>query len=245
MDRLEHIMSVNSRAVYPLLAKVGHKLEGSNEMQAQELWKHYHDEEIETYVMKRLSTFQDILDSNSPIEDIVMLQETRKYSLDYDYKRKPVKGGGTVPHEHVNDIVRYRGVVGNLREKMKIRATSEKVEYYQARAKQNVRSRGTNKEDCLRHFLRALTQCVHPFKAYDGYVNIVKKLKSFDVTIDKLKNARRKPFVAQVVMNNSSNRSYVRKMLKALGYSSDDNYIEWIELLMHKGLSNPVTMYKE
>ena len=54
-------MSVNSRAVYPLLAKVGHKLEGDKESQAQELWKHYHDEEIETYEMKRLSTFQDIV----------------------------------------------------------------------------------------------------------------------------------------------------------------------------------------
>ncbi len=237
-------MSVNSRVVYPLLAKVGHKLEGNKESQAKELWEHYHDEEIETYIMKRLSTFQDILDSNSPIEDIVMLEERRKYSLDYDYKRKPVEGGGTVPHICVDDIVRYRGVVGNLREKKKVRATPEKVEYYQARAKQNVRSRGTRKEDCLRHFLRALTQCVYPFKPYDGYVDIAQKLKYFDVTIDKLKNARRRPFVAQVVMNNSSNRSYVRKMLKALGYTSEDNYKEWIDLLMHRGLSNPVTMYE-
>ncbi|NOR55186.1 MAG: hypothetical protein GQ531_03160 [Sulfurovum sp.] len=236
-------MRKNNKIIYPLLAKVGHKLEGDKESQAKELWEHYHDEEIQTYEMKRLSTFQDILDSKSLIEDIVMLQQTRKYSLDFDYKRKPIEGGGTVPHKHVDDIVRYRGVVGNFREKKKIRATPEKVEYYQARAKQNVRSRGTNKEDCLRHFLRALTQCVYPFKSYDGYVDIVKKLKSFDVTIDKLKNARRTPFVAQVVMNNSSNRSYVRKMLKALGYPSDDNYKEWIDLLMHKGLSNPVTMY--
>lgn len=236
-------MSENNRVIYPLLAKVGHKLEGNKENQARELWRHYHDEEIEMYQMKRLSTFQDILDVRSPIEDIVMVTEIRKYSLDYDYKRKPVQGGGTVPHEHVDDIVRYRGVVGNLREKKKIRATSEKVEYYQVRAKQNVRSRGTSKEDCLRHFLRALTQCVHPFKPYSGYVDIVKKLKHFDVTFDKLKNARRTPFVAQVVLNNSGNRSYVRKMLKALGYASDDNYKEWIDLLMHKGLSNPVTMY--
>jgi len=237
-------MSVNRRVVYPLLAKVGHKLEGSKESQAKELWEHYHDEEIETYEMKRLSTFQDILDSNSPIEDIVMLEETRKYSLDYDYKRKPVKGGGTIPHEHVNDIVRYRGVVANLREKKKLRATPEKVEYYQARAKQGVRLRGTNKEDCLRHFLRALTQCVCPFGAYDGYGDVLRSLGSFAVTLDKLKNARRIPFVSQVVLNNSGNRSYIRKMLKALRYSSDDNYKEWIDLLMHKGLSNPVTMYE-
>jgi len=237
-------VSEHNRIIYPLLAKVGHKLGGDKESQAEELWTHYHDEEIQTYEMKRLSTFQDILDSNSPIEDIVMLTEIRKYSLDYDYKRKPVEGGRTVPHEHVNDIVRYRGVVGNLREKKKIRATPEKVEYYQARAKQNVRSRGSNKEDCLRHFLRALTQCVYPFGTYDGYGDVSRRLGSFGVTLDKLKNARRTPFVAQVVLNNSGNRSYIRKMLKALGYSSDDNYKEWIDLLMHKGLSNPVTMYR-
>jgi hypothetical protein len=207
--------------IYPLLAKVGHKIEGDKEEQAKTLWKHYFDEGIETYIMKRLSTFRDVIDPQVEIADIIMLDEVRKYSLDYDYKRKPVEGGGTVPHAHVDDIVRYRGVVGNLREKKKIRATPEMVEYYQARAKQNVRSRGTNKEDCLRHFLRALTQCVYPFKPYDGYVDIANILKSFDVTIDKLKNARRTPFVAQVVMNNSSNRSYVRKMLKVLGYTSD------------------------
>lgn len=244
MDRLELTVSKNNRVIYPLLAKVGHKLEGNKESQAKELWKHYHDEEIERYQMKRLSTFQDILDTKSPIEDIVMLQETRKYSLDYDYKRKPVKGGGTVPHKHVNDIVRYRGVVGNLRDKKKMRATPDMVEYYQARAKQNVRSRGTNKEDCLRHFLRALTQCVHPFGVYDGYGDVSRRLGSFGVTFDKLKNARRIPFVSQVVLNNSGNRSYIRKMLKALGYSSANNYREWIELLMHKGLSNPVSMYE-
>ena len=234
----------SNRIIYPLLAKVGHKLEGDEESQAKELWKHYHDEEIETYEMKRLSTFQDLLDSNSPFDDIVMVTEIRKYSLDYDYKRKPLKGGDTVPHEHVNDIVRYRGVVGNLREKKKIRATPERVEYYQSRAKQNVRSRGTNKDDCLRHFLRALTQGVYPFRSScNGYGDILNNLKHFDVTLDKLKNAKRTPFVANVVFNSSANRSYMRKMLKSMGYQSQNNYQEWLDLLVHKGLSNPVTMY--
>lgn len=236
-------MPEQNSVIYPLLAKVGHKLEGSKGSQAQTLWQHYYDAVIETYEMKRLSTFQDILDANSPIEDIVMLSEIRKYSLDYDYKRKPVAGGGTVPHKNLDDIVRYRGVVGNLREKKKVRATAESVEYYQHRAKQGVRSRGTRKEDCLRHFLRALTQCVYPFGTYQGYGEIVLRLGGFEVTLDKLKNARRTPFVAQVVLNNSSNRSYIRKMLKALGYASNDNYKAWIDLLMHKGLSNPVTMF--
>ena len=236
-------MKNEKRIVYPLLAKVGHKLQGSKAEQAQALWKHYFDEEIESYEMKRLSTFQDILDPNSPIEDIVMVTEIRKYSLDYDYKRKPMLGGATVPHQHVNDIVRYRGVVGNLREKKKLRATPERVEYYQSRAKQNVRSRGTSKEDCLRHFLRGLTQCVYPFKPYDGYGDILKRLSCFGVTLNKLKNAKRTPFVANVIFNSSANRSYIRKMLKHLGYQSKDNYQEWLDLLVHKGLSNPVTMH--
>ena len=234
----------NKKVIYPLLAKVGHKIEGDKEVQAMTLWQHYHDEEIETYVMKRLSTFRDVIDPQVEIADIIMLDEVRKYSLDYDYKRKPIDGGRTVPHVCVNDIVRYRGVVGNLREKKKIRATPERVEYYQSRAKQNVRSRGTNKEDCLRHFLRALTQGVYPFRgSYNGYGEILNNLNHFDVTLDKLKNAKRTPFVANVVFNSSANRSYMRKMLKSMGYPSQNNYQEWLDLLVHKGLSNPVTMY--
>ena len=234
--------------LYLLLAKVGHKLDGNKDEQSQILWEHYYDKEIETYEMHRLSTFRDVIDSNSPIEDIVMLNEIRKYSLDYDYKRKPVKRDNplsyvTVPFNTIDDIVRHRGVVSTLRDKKNVRATPELVDYYQKRSKQNVRSRGTGKEDCLRHFLRALTQCVHPFKSYNGYAELLKSLKGFDVTLDKLKNAKRTPFVANVVFNSSANRSYMRKMLKSMGYPSQNNYQEWLDLLVHKGLSNPVTMY--
>jgi hypothetical protein len=231
------------RIIYPLLAKVGHKLNGTDEEQAKALWDHFYDKEIETYTMKRMSTFRDVIDKNSPIEDIIMLSETRKYSLDFDYKRKPVKGGSTVPHQTIVDVNIYRGVVSTLRDKKKLRATPELVEYYQHRTKANVRQRFSNKEDCLRHFLRALTQCVHPFESYDGYVSIVITLKDYGVTMDKLKNARRVPFTAGVVFNNSTNRTYIRKMLKALGYTSPDNYQAWLDLLIHKGLSNPVTMF--
>ncbi len=238
------------RIIYPLLAKVGHKLDGSNDEQARELWKHFYDEHIGTYQLKRLSTFRDIINSESSIEDIVMLSETRKYSLDFDFKRKPVKHDDTLayltePFCTVNDIVRYRAVVSTLRNKKQMRSTPELVEYYQARSKQNIRSRGTGKEDCLRHFLRALTQCVYPFKSYDGYVAVLSDLKGYGATMDKLKNARRTPFSAQVVFNNSANRTYIRKMLKSLGYESTDKYQEWVDLLIHQGLSNPVTMFME
>jgi hypothetical protein len=234
-----------NRITYPLLAKVGNKLHGDKEEQAQTLWEHFYDEEIEIYIMNRLSTFRDVIDENSPIEDIIMLSEPCKYSLDFDYKRKPEDGGNTVPHKTIEDINLYRGVVNTLRDKKKLRATLELVEYYQHRSKAKVRQRFSKKEDCLRHFLRALTQCVYPFKSYDGYVSIVIALKEYGVTIDKLKNARRAPFTAGVVFNSSKNRTYIRKMLKALGYTSTDNYQAWLDLLIHKGLSNPVTMFSE
>jgi len=236
---------LNKKVIYPLLAKVGHKIDGDKETQAKILWEHYFDEEIENYVMKRLSTFRDVIDPNLDVADIIMLAELRKYSLDYDYKRKPLSDGTTVPHKTINDIVRYRAVASTLREKKKLRATPEQVEFYQSRSKQKVRMRFSNKEDCLRHFLRALTQCVHPFKPYNGYGQILTDIGRFNVTLDKLKNARRTPFVANVVFNNSINRRYIRMMLEALGYKSDNNYKEWIDLLIHKGLSNPVTMFNE
>ena len=236
-------MKSDKRIIYPLLAKVGHKIEGDRGEQAKTLWKHYFDEEIETYIMKRLSTFRDVIDSQMDIADIIMLEEVRKYSLDYDYKRKPLSDGTTVPHDTVNDIVRYRAVVSTLREKKKLRAIPELVEFYQSRSKQKVRMRFSNKEDCLRHFLRALTQCVYPFKSYSDYGQLLTDLGRFNVTMDKLKNAKRTPFIANVVFNNGVNRRYIRTMLKALGYKSDNNYKEWIDLLIHKGLSNPVTMF--
>lgn len=233
----------NPTTIYPLLAKVGHKIEGNSHEQAITLWQHYLDENIETYIMKRLSTFRDVIDPECPIDDIVMLSEQRNYSLDYDYKRKPIKGGFTIPHTTITDVVRYRGVVSTLRDKKKLRATPELVEFYQARSKQNVRMRSSNKEDCLRHFLRALTQCVYPFKAYDSYIDVLTNLRSFGVSMDKLKNARRTPFIANVVFNNSENKRCIRLMLKRLGYTSPDNYKQWIDLLIHKGLSNPVSLF--
>ena len=236
-------MKSDKRIIYPLLAKVGHKLNGSKEEQAKALWEHFHDKEIEIYEMKRLSTFRDVIDENSPIEDIIMLSEKRKYSLDYDYKRELLSDGTTRPHKTVHDIVCFRAVVSTLRDKKNQRAIPNDVKTYKDRSKQNVRMRFSNKEDCLRHFLRALTQCVYPFKSYNGYGQLLSDLGRFNVTMDKLKNARRTPFVANVVFNNSANRKYIRVMLEALNYTSNNKYKEWIDLLIHKGLSNPVTMF--
>jgi len=245
VDKWEHIVKACKRMTYPLLAKVGHKLDGNKEEQAQTLWEHFHNKEIETYEMKRLSTFRDVIDDNSPIGDIIMLSETRKFSLDYDYKRKPLSNGTTKPFKTIHDVVRYRAVVSTLRDKKKQRATLKDVEYYQSRSKQHVRMRGGTLKDCKRHFLRALTQQVHPFQSFGSYTQVLRSLRYFDIGMDMLKNAKRNPFVANVVMNNSENRKYIRDMLKALGYTSDDNYQAWLDLLIHKGLSNPVTMLSQ
>jgi len=229
--------------LYLLLAKAGHKIEGDKEAQGSDLWEHFYDEEIETYTMDRLSTFQDILSKDSNVEDIYMLHETRKYSMDYDYKRKIIDDGFTVPHQTMQEMTLHRGVVNTLRMKKNIRATPELVSFYQKRAKSNIRMRTSNIQDCKRHFLRALTQEVKPFQSFGSYGQLLTDLRDFNVTMDKLKNAKRTPFVANVVFNNGLNRKYIRLMLAALGYESDNNYKEWIDLLIHKGLSNPVTMF--
>jgi len=134
-----------------LLAKVGHKLEGDTQEQAQTLWDEYYNENINHYTMKRLSTFQEILSDKNDVEDIVMIDSERPFSLDYDYKRKIVKNNLTVPHKNLKDFFRYRAVTDNLRNKHKKRATPELVEIYQARAKQNLRQIGGNKQDCIKH----------------------------------------------------------------------------------------------
>jgi hypothetical protein len=119
------------------------------------------------------------------------------------------------------------------------------VEYHQHRAKHKVRQRGASRDDCLRHFLRALTQEVAPFTAYPGHVPILEKLKRLGVSLNQLKNARRTPFVAQVVFNNTSNRRCIRELLRALGYASSDRYRAWIDLLVHPGVGNPGTLFEE
>ena len=235
-------MKNDMNTIYPLLAKVGHKIKGDRKEQAITLWQHFFDEEIETYEMNRLSSVQDIM-SSSFINDLVMLTETRKFSLDYDNKRVPMENGFTKPHNTVEDFLRYRAVSNTLRTKKNKRATPNLVDFYQDRAKQNVRKRGTNADDCKRHFLRALVQRVAPFSNKGSYVDLSIKLKEFNVSVDQLKNARRIPFCVNVVFNSTSNRTLIRRMLKALGYESSNNYQEWFDLLIHKGISNGVSMY--
>ena len=246
MGKLGHTMKNNIETIYPLLAKVGHKIpyESTNK-QAEVLWEHFYDEDIQTYEMKRLSTLHDILNPNSCINDLVMLSETRKYSLDYDYKREVLSDGSTKPHNTINDFKRFRSVMNTLREKKKIRATPTLVAFYASRAKQGVRLRGSQLDDCTRHFCRGLVQGVYPFNPSPPMYKYLKNVlgEDFKVTVDKLKNAKRNPFVSNMVLNTLGNRRTIRAMLKKLGYESDNNYNDWLELLINKGLSNPVTIF--
>lgn len=229
----------NETTIYPLLAKVGHKLQGSRDDQAKELWERYYDKEINKYEMKRLSTINDILDDRVDVEDIVMISELKNFSLDYDFKRGVQDDGKTTyPHNTIEDFTRYRAVAENLRNTKKQRATPQLVEYFQHRAKQNVRLRGGNSDDCKRHFLRALVQDVHPFKKEGTSLTIAKRLRYFGVSLNMVKNAKRVPFVSNVVLNCSSNRTLIRKMLRALGFRSEDKYQSWLDILIHKGVSN-------
>jgi hypothetical protein len=232
-----------SNRIYTLLAKVGHKIEGDRQQQGQILYDEYFNPAINSYEMQRLSTVRDILQSGNGIEDIVMLKMKRPFSLDYDYKRKIVENSLTVPHKNLTDFFRYRAVVDNLRSKHHKRATPALVEVFQARAKQNVRNSGGNTKDCVKHFTRALIQEIYPFcKDYPRSV-LLDRLRPYGVTQNHLKNARRKPFVGQIVFNTTKNRALIRKMLRALGYKTDDNYQAYLDLLMHPGLSNPIGMH--
>lgn len=240
-------MIPSDKAIFPLLAKVGHKVHGDRDEQARTLWQHYYDKDIETYEQKRLSTITEVLFAENPIDDVVMLTEVKKYGLDYDYKREVLSDGSTKAFNSVDDVKLYRGVVQTLRGKKGLRATPELVHYYANRSKQNVRSRGSATGDCIRHFIRALVQGVSPFKRevpkYSFIVNRFRGTK-VNITVNMLKNAKRRPFVANVIFNSTSNRKLIRFMLERLGYESDDNYSAWLELLMNRGLSNPVTMFE-
>jgi hypothetical protein len=238
----EHIVS---RITYPLLAKVGHKLTGSQDEQATEFWKHYYDEEIETYEMNRFSSIQEILSEDNPIDDFIMLSEKRNFSMDYDFKRKPSGNGKTVPHQVMDDFLRHRQSASNLREKKGERATVEKVDYYQSRAKQNVRKRGSGQSDCVRHWLRAQMQAVYPFTKIEGasFSQIAKKLSDYEVSVNNIKDARRNVFIPNMIFNSSKNRRVIRDLLKLFNYETIDNYQEFLDLLIHKGISNGQSLF--
>ncbi len=239
-------MKHKNDTIYPLFARIGHRLIGTKKEQALSLWEHFRDEEIETYTMKRLSTVSEIFNDKSPINDIVMLSDARKFGLDYDYKRELLSDGTTKPHATMESFYKFRAVTNTLRDKKGIRATPQRVKFYADRAKLNVRQRGGNEADCIRHFCKALVQGIYPFNSECAeYKYIANRLRQdFKVTVDKLKNAKRTPFSSNVVFNNSKNRSIIKKMLIRLGYERDNNYKEFFDLLIHKGLSNPVTMFK-
>jgi len=234
-----------SRVTYSLLAKVGHKLSGTRDEQAREFWDHYYDEEIETYEMNRFSSIQEILSEDNLIDDFIMLIEERKWSMDYDFKRKPIGNGKTVPHAVMNDFLRHRQSSSNIREKMGERATIEKVDYYQSRAKQNIRTRGSARTDAIRHWLRAQMQAVYPFTKIEGvsFSQIAKKLSDYEVSVSNIKDARRNVFIQNMVLNSSTNRRLIRDLLKLFNYKTDDDYQEFLDLLIHKGISNGQSLF--
>jgi len=238
-------MLLDSSVECPLLAKSGHRLTGDKHAQGRALWAHYYDEDIQYYVQKRLSTIKTVLFEKSPINDIIMLEEPKRFSMDYDYKRELLSDGSTRPFKDIDTFKRVRGVVSTLRDKKKMRATPELVSFYAQRSKQGVRVRGSSQDDCIRHICRALVQGVYPFSIdiprYQYIVNRFAGMKLY-VTIDQLKNAKRQPFVGNIVFNNSTNRSLIRSVLKQFHYKSESNYQEWLDLLIHRGLSNPATM---
>lgn len=152
----------NLNSVCTILAKAGHKIAGTPDEQAEWIIKHFNDTKIEDYTFSTLASIKDILNEESPIEDIVSLPQKRIISLDYDFKRAPINGCDTAPHKDINQFMKYRQSAEYLK-RFKQRATVDAVDYKFQRAKQNVRLTGSNKAFCVRHILRGLVHKIKPF----------------------------------------------------------------------------------
>ncbi|MDD2699374.1 MAG: DNA polymerase [Arcobacteraceae bacterium] len=222
-----------------LLAKAGHKVGGTQEEQASWIIKHYDDKEIETYHFTTLAGIQNIMNEDSPIEDIVSLPQTRIISLDYDFKRYPLNATDTAPHKDINQFMKYRQSADYLK-RLKQRASVDAVDYKYKRALQNVRQVGSSKAFCVRHILRGVVHGVEPFgKLSKTYTSLASTLRIFGVTVSQIKHAKSSRFTPNMIEDTSGNRSLIRTILKALGYSkSKTNYGEFLELLLHKKISN-------
>ena len=224
--------------VTTVLAKYGHKIAGSKDEQAQWILEHYKDETIQKYQFTTLSSIQNIIDEECVIEDILSVPEERIISLDYDYKRYPISQHETTPHQDLNQFLKYRQSVDYLK-RLRQRASIDAVDYKYQRAKQGIRKTGTNKEFVSRHILRALLQGVKPFTKLDmSYSKLAILLREFGVSLSKIKHAKSSIFSPNMVQDTSGNRAVIRKILRTLQYPTTDNYGDFLELLLHKKITN-------
>lgn len=230
-------VTIDNEDIATLLARGGNKLQGTKEDQILQLKEWYDSDKIEVNEYSVLASLRDIINPDSHINDLVSLSTKSKVNLDYEYKRKLLPDGSTVPFKNMNEMRVYRGCSNNIRangERIKV----NNVELAVHRSKQNVKRRGSNIEFVKRHFLRALIQGVYPFvKIECTYSTILKMLKDFEVTEYQLKNAKRSPYKFNVISNDTSSRKLIRKMLDALNYNADQ-YKKFYEILLFKSVSN-------
>lgn len=229
---------MKNRRTCTLLAKAGHKILGTQDEQAEWIISHYQDKKIEKYPLTTLASLQNIIDEDSIYNDLVTIYEERVISLDYDYKRYPLNSNDTRPMKDLDEFKKARQSVDYLR-RLEQRASIDAVDYKYQRAKQNVRKTGSNKAFCARHILRALVHEVKPFKKIDkSYPHIAYLLQEYGVTLSKVKHAKGVRFAPNMIADTTANRSHIRKILKMLEIKSDSNYREFLEILLHKKISN-------
>lgn len=220
------------------LAKAGHKVKGSKDEQAEWILKHYKDKKIEKYSFTVLAGIQDIINEEYSIDDLVSIHEERVISLDYDYKRYPISTHNTRAVKDLNEFKKVRQSLDYLR-RLGQRATVDAVDYKFKRAEQNIRKRGSNKNFCATHILRAFLQEVKPFsKVTKSYAQISYLLREYGVTLSKVKHSKSSRFALNMIEDTTGNRSHIRKILKLLDIKSDNNYKEYLEILLHRKISN-------
>lgn len=231
---------LENKGICTILAKAGHKIVGSKDEQAQWIMEHYEDEEIYNYHFNALASVQDIINDNNPIEDLVSLPQERIISLDYDFKRQPINEHDTAPHKDINQFMKYRQSAEYLK-RLKQRATVNAVDHKYKRAEQKVRKTGSDKAFCVRHILRGVVHKIEPFGDIGmSYSAIAFTLREFGVTLSQIKHAKSARFTPNMIQDTTGNRAHIRKILKALGYpKTNSNYAEFLELLLHKKISNP------
>jgi cell fate regulator YaaT (PSP1 superfamily) len=143
----------------------------------------------------------------------------------------------TVPFKDIEEANLYRGCSKNLRA-CGYKAHYYRVEYAVYLAKNRVKQRGSSRDFTTRHFLRGLIQGIRPFPDMTelSYSDVANSLEHCGVTVNKVKDAKRYPFIFNVIDNTSANRKLIRFLLNAFGLGA--LYGEILQILVFKGLSN-------